>query len=77
MDAYHMKLVNIAFDYACTDKSFFYGAKVKRELNGSFSDFGKKVKAIYYYGLVKKVNLLDDGSLLAARKEAAAVSVSL
>lgn len=67
----------MAFIYACKDKSFYYGEKVRRELNGSFTDFEKKVKALRYYQLVKGVNLLDHGALLAARKDAKVVSVSL
>lgn len=67
----------MAFNYACTDRSFYYGQKVKRELNGSFKDFEKKVKALQYYERFKGVNLLDHKALLAARKDAAAKAVSL
>lgn len=77
MDAYHMRIVDLAFQQACLDSSFYYGLKVKRELNGSFGDFEKKVKALQYYKMVKGINLLSHGSLLAARKRSAAVSVSL
>lgn len=77
MDAYHMRIVDLAFNYACRDSSFYYGQKVKRGLDGSFGDFKKKIKALYYYEMVKGVNLLDHKTLLSARKEAEVVTVSL
>jgi len=77
VDAYHMRIVNLAFEYACTDRSFYYGINLKRKLNGSFGDFEKKIKALSYYERVKGVNLLSHDSLFEARKKAASVSVSL